>query len=137
MVKYYYEAYGSLIEMVDTSNINLGLINPFRFKSYYQDGNNAIYASCFENSNYGGYDLLNNNCLHYVHNCLIYSWERQGVYNGCELETFIPSLYKPKKYITLPYEFVPIIYSYNFKGGGSNIYYFEPVFKILERYLVR
>lgn len=36
VVKYYYNAYGRIINKVDFSGINLSEINPFRYRSYYQ-----------------------------------------------------------------------------------------------------
>lgn len=35
VVKYYYNAYGKIINKVDTSGINLSDINPFRYRGYY------------------------------------------------------------------------------------------------------
>ena len=43
VVKYYYEAYGNLISIIDTSGINLGNINPFRYRSYYYDTETGWY----------------------------------------------------------------------------------------------
>ena len=43
VVQYYYEGYGSILNIVDTSNINLGTINPFRYKSYYYDNETGWY----------------------------------------------------------------------------------------------
>lgn len=43
MVKYYYDGYGSIIDVVDTSGINLSSINPFRYRSYYQDDETGWY----------------------------------------------------------------------------------------------
>ena len=37
VVKYYYDAYGRITKTLDTSGINLSTINPFRYRSYYQD----------------------------------------------------------------------------------------------------
>lgn len=37
IVKYAYDAYGNVIDIIDSSGIGLGTINPFRFKSYYYD----------------------------------------------------------------------------------------------------
>ena len=53
MVKYYYDGYGSIIDIVDTSGINLSSINPFRYRSYYQDDETGWY---YLNSRY--YDPL-------------------------------------------------------------------------------
>ena len=43
MVKYYYNAYGRIINKVDISGINLSEINPFRYRSYYQDDETQLY----------------------------------------------------------------------------------------------
>lgn len=43
VVKYYYDAYGRIIKTLDTSGINLSSINPFRYKSYYQDNETGWY----------------------------------------------------------------------------------------------
>lgn len=43
MVKYYYNAYGQIVNVVDTSGINLSTINPFRYRSYYQDDKTGWY----------------------------------------------------------------------------------------------
>ena len=53
VVKYYYDGYGSIIDIVDTSGINLSSINPFRYRSYYQDDETGWY---YLNSRY--YDPL-------------------------------------------------------------------------------
>ena len=43
VVKYYYNAYGRIINKVDTSGINLSEINPFRYCGYYQDNETGWY----------------------------------------------------------------------------------------------
>ena len=43
VVKYYYDGYGKIIKTIDTSGINLGEINPFRYRSYYQDNETGWY----------------------------------------------------------------------------------------------
>ena len=43
MVKYYYNAYGQIVNVVDTSGISLSTINPFRYRSYYQDDETGWY----------------------------------------------------------------------------------------------
>ena len=53
IVKYVYDAYGNIVSINDTSGINLGRINPFRFKSYYYDEETKLY---YLNSRY--YDPL-------------------------------------------------------------------------------
>ena len=36
-VEYIYDAYGNIINIIDDSNLNIGTINPFRYRSYYFD----------------------------------------------------------------------------------------------------
>lgn len=55
VVKYYYDAYGRIIKTLDTSGINLSNINPFRYRSYYQDNETGWY---YLNSRY--YNPLTN-----------------------------------------------------------------------------
>ena len=55
VVKYYYDAYGRMIKCNDTSGINLSNINPFRYRSYYQDNETGWY---YLNSRY--YNPLTN-----------------------------------------------------------------------------
>lgn len=55
VVKYYYDAYGRIIKTIDTSEINLSTINPFRYRSYYQDNETGWY---YLNSRY--YNPLTN-----------------------------------------------------------------------------
>ena len=52
VVKYYYNAYGKIINKIDISGINLSEINPFRYRSYYQDNETGWY---YLNSRY--YDV--------------------------------------------------------------------------------
>ena len=37
VVEYIYDAYGNIININDESNLNIGTINPFRYRSYYYD----------------------------------------------------------------------------------------------------
>ena len=55
VVKYYYDAYGRIIKTYDTSSISLSTINPFRYRSYYQDNETGWY---YLNSRY--YNPLTN-----------------------------------------------------------------------------
>ncbi|HBP25561.1 MAG TPA: hypothetical protein DD618_01215 [Acholeplasmatales bacterium] len=43
LVKYYYDAFGNILLVNDTSGISLGTKNPFRFKSYYYDEETQFY----------------------------------------------------------------------------------------------
>ena len=43
MVKYTCDAYGNKISISDTSGINLGVENPFRYKGYYYDEETQLY----------------------------------------------------------------------------------------------
>ena len=38
-----YDAYGNIINMIDNSGISIGTINPFRYRSYYQDKETGWY----------------------------------------------------------------------------------------------
>ena len=38
-----YDAYGNICYMIDNSGISLGTINPFRYRSYYQDNETQLY----------------------------------------------------------------------------------------------
>ena len=37
VVEYIYDAYGNIINIIDESYLNIGTINPFRYRSYYYD----------------------------------------------------------------------------------------------------
>ncbi len=43
VVKYTYDAWGKLLSITDTSNINLGTINPMRYRGYYYDNETGYY----------------------------------------------------------------------------------------------
>ncbi|MDE5888408.1 MAG: hypothetical protein K2H20_00135, partial [Bacilli bacterium] len=43
IVKYSYDSWGALVNITDNSNINLGAINPFRYRSYYYDEETQLY----------------------------------------------------------------------------------------------
>ncbi len=43
IVKYSYDSWGALVNITDNSNINLGTINPFRYRSYYYDTETQLY----------------------------------------------------------------------------------------------
>ena len=55
VVEYMYDAYGNIINMIDNSGISIGTINPFRYRSYYQDNETGWY---YLNSRY--YNPLTN-----------------------------------------------------------------------------
>ena len=55
VVKYFYDAYGRIIKTLDSSGINLSDVNPFRYRSYYQDNETGWY---YLNSRY--YNPLTN-----------------------------------------------------------------------------
>ena len=42
-IEYYYDAYGNIIKMVDTSELDIGNINPFRYRGYYYDKETGWY----------------------------------------------------------------------------------------------
>lgn len=43
VVTYEYDGWGAISSIVDNSGINLGTINPFRYRSYYYDEENKLY----------------------------------------------------------------------------------------------
>jgi RHS repeat-associated protein len=43
VVKYNWDAYGNKISITDTSGINLGVENPFRYKGYYYDEETQLF----------------------------------------------------------------------------------------------
>lgn len=43
IVSYEYDSWGAITNIVDNSNINLGAINPFRYRSYYYDEETKLY----------------------------------------------------------------------------------------------
>ena len=43
VVSYEYDSWGAITNIVDNSNINLGTINPFRYRSYYYDEETKLY----------------------------------------------------------------------------------------------
>ncbi len=43
IVTYEYDSWGALVNVTDNSNINLGTINPFRYRSYYYDEETQLY----------------------------------------------------------------------------------------------
>ncbi len=55
VVKYFYDAYGRIIKTIDTSGNNLSIMNPFRYRSYYQDKETGWY---YLNSRY--YNTITN-----------------------------------------------------------------------------
>lgn len=43
LVRYYYNAWGSIIDTVDMSSNGIGDINPIRYRSYYYDADTSLY----------------------------------------------------------------------------------------------
>lgn len=56
------------------------------------------YAEIWKNTNFGGYKLFKNNCLHYIHSVLNYVNYGCNTYKYKSLNTIIPSKYIPIKY---------------------------------------
>ena len=42
-MKYYYDSWGKIVNIEDTSDIGIGEINPIRYRSYYYDNENGLY----------------------------------------------------------------------------------------------
>ena len=53
------------------------------------------YAEKHKNTDYGGYSLITNNCLHYVHNALNYGKYGSNIFAYDRLKTIIPAQYIP------------------------------------------
>ena len=43
IVTYEYDSFGNITNIIDNSNINIGTINPFRYRSYYYDNETGLY----------------------------------------------------------------------------------------------
>ena len=43
IVEYIYDSWGNILEIKDNSNNNIGIINPFRYRSYYYDNETKLY----------------------------------------------------------------------------------------------
>ena len=43
VVEYTYDSWGKLLSVIDTSNINLGTLNPMRYRGYYYDNETGYY----------------------------------------------------------------------------------------------
>ena len=43
IVSYEYDSWGAILNITDNSGINLGTINPFRYRSYYYDEETKLY----------------------------------------------------------------------------------------------
>lgn len=74
IVKYEYDSWGKLNKILDTSQIDLGVINPFRYRSYYYDTETQLY---YLNSRY--YDA---NCRRFINGDSLIT--NQGII-GCNL----------------------------------------------------
>lgn len=81
IVRYEYDSWGALINITDNSNINLGTINPFRYRLYYYDTETNLYYlnSRYYNPEWGRFvnadaiissneDYISNNLFTYVSN---------------------------------------------------------------------
>lgn len=90
------------------------------------------YAEEYKNTNYGGYDLFTKNCLHYVHNALLYAFTRGT--DSFNPHTIIPAHYDAYIYYSRYQRYVNLI---SFKENRhlmvSRDYYLENTFLYLER----
>ncbi len=81
IVTYEYDSWGALVNVTDNSNINLGTINPFRYRSYYYDEETQLYYlnSRYYNPEWGRFinadsivlanrDIVSGNLFQYVSN---------------------------------------------------------------------
>ena len=60
------------------------------------------YAERSKGTNYGGYNLFTNNCLHFVHDTLNYAKYGENVFFYDTMNTIIPALYEPTPQNPLP-----------------------------------
>jgi len=70
IVEYIYDSWGNILEIKDNSNNNIGIINPFRYRSYYYDNETKLYYlnSRYYNPLWGRFlnadrELINDNTL--------------------------------------------------------------------------
>ncbi|MGN1371986.1 MAG: RHS repeat domain-containing protein [Candidatus Coprovivens sp.] len=90
IVTYEYDSWGAISNITDNSGINLGTINPFRYRSYYYDEETKLY---YLNSRYynpewgrfingdiilGGNELISNNIFSYCENVFIDKIDSKG-----------------------------------------------------------
>ncbi len=91
LVSYEYDSWGALVNITDNSNINLGTINPFRYRSYYYDEETSLYYlnSRYYNPQIGRFinadsiilankDIISGNLFQYVSNNFINRIDKDG-----------------------------------------------------------
>ncbi len=91
IVTYEYDSWGALVNITDNSNINLGTINPFRYRSYYYDEETQLYYlnSRYYNPEWGRFinadgvilanqDIISGNLFQYVSNDFVNKADRSG-----------------------------------------------------------
>ncbi len=91
IVSYEYDSWGALVNITDNSNINLGTINPFRYRSYYYDTETQLYYlnSRYYNPQIGRFinadgiilanqDIISGNIFQYVSNNPIINSDKTG-----------------------------------------------------------
>lgn len=104
----------------------------------YMKGNFAYvgtFADSHEGTNYGGYNLLKNNCLNYVIDAL----NSGGTYRY--FSKIIPANFNPKKdRISKTSGKTCVSYSINSSGGGGSVMYCfdkcDPSYLLLNRYRI-
>ena len=91
IVTYKYDSWGVIKNITDNSNINLGIINPFRYRSYYYDEETQLYYlnSRYYNPEIGRFinadkyinaskTIISNNLFVYADNCTINYSDENG-----------------------------------------------------------
>ena len=65
IVTYEYDSWGTIVNTIDNSNINLSTINPFRYRSYYYDEETKLYYlnSRYYNPKFGRFVNADNQVL--------------------------------------------------------------------------
>ena len=93
IVTYKYNSWGVIKNITDNSNINLGIINPFRYRSYYYDEETQLYYlnSRYYNPEIGRFinadsiinsnsDVISNNLFQYCSNNYVNKLDKTGRY---------------------------------------------------------
>ena len=82
------------------------------------------FASIYKGTDYGGYHVLNNNCLHYVHHAINFAYYGYTNLLYDPLETIVPRVYRPRlkpdiknQNVILPY----IIDRWLVKGNATTL----------------
>ena len=95
VVKYVYDSWGVVLDIIDETDFNLGMKNPFRYRSYYYDEETELYYLNYRyyNPKIGRFinsdgiinannDIISFNLFNYTSN----NYNNYTDYNGCNAE---------------------------------------------------